>query len=82
MVFTLYNLPAIFALIIGGWLIDKYGIKIMQMIYLSIAIMGMTLSAVAISKQDFSLLLGGRVLSGLTSECVYIGTAYYVSRWF
>mmetsp|Transcript_31486 Transcript_31486/g.28668 ORF Transcript_31486/g.28668 Transcript_31486/m.28668 type:complete len:100 (+) Transcript_31486:213-512(+) len=82
MIFTLYNIPAIFTLILGGMLIDRFGIRVMQVIFLTIGISGKVVSSIAIANKSFGMLLGGRVIAGLTSECVYIGNAYYVSRWF
>lgn len=77
--YSVYSIAAIFILLLGGVIIDRYGTKI------SIVIFGLisTVSAVITwLTPDLSVMLFGRVILGLGSEPLIVAITTALAKWF
>ncbi|MBN1482353.1 MFS transporter [candidate division KSB1 bacterium] len=76
---SVYSIAAIFILLIGGVVIDKYGTKKSVLFFGSLC----TLAAfVTMSSSRLSVMLTGRVLLGLGAEPLIVAITTALAKWF
>jgi len=77
--YTMYSVAAVFAVLAGGFLIDRVGVRLSSLIFSSFVVAGAALVAWAPS---LPLLYAGRVLFGIGSESMYVAQSAIIARWF
>ncbi len=75
----LFALPGIFLSIPGGWLADRYGVKIVSLISLSLMIIGTLIVA---SGSSFFTLATGRLISGIGAMTLAVTAASLISTTY
>ena len=68
--------------LIGGYLIDKIGIRAAPFIILTDLVIGQFLFALGISISSYSLALIARVIMGICGETIFVWCSVVVTRWF
>ena len=76
---AIYSIPNVVLVLVGGILVDRYGIGRMAAITAGICLLGALLTAAAPS---FYLMAAGRLLYGIGAETFSIATLAVVALWF
>ncbi len=77
--YSMYSLAAIFAVLGGGYLIDRVGVRRASLILSSFVVAGAALVAYAPSLEILYL---GRILFGIGSESMIVAQSAITARWF
>ncbi len=77
--YSVYSIAAIVILLLGGFVIDKYGTKISTLVFGAVC----TVAAfVTWSTDDLTIMLTGRVLLGLGAEPLIVAITTALAKWF
>ncbi len=79
LLFSLYSLPNIIMVLLGGILLDIIGIRKAGIIYAALCAFGVVITA---SGSSILIMLAGRFIYGLGSESLIITMDKILSRWF
>jgi MFS family permease len=74
-----YSLTALLTLLIGGILIDRFGIKKSLLLFSALCVVGALLTAL---KGNFYLMVTGRAIVGLGAESQIVAVTTALARWF
>ncbi|MEJ2006860.1 MAG: MFS transporter [Acidobacteriota bacterium] len=77
--YTMYSVAAVGAVLIGGFLIDRAGVRRASLIFSGFVVAGAALVAAAPS---LPVLYVGRVLFGIGSESMIVAQSAIIARWF
>lgn len=77
--YTMYSVAAVFAVLAGGFLIDRAGVRRASLIFSSLVVGGAVLVAWA---PNLPVLYVGRVLFGIGSESMIVAQSAITARWF
>lgn len=81
LLFSFYYLPNFVMVLVGGILLDRIGIRKAGRLFVSLAALGVLLTAAA-SGRSFVVMLAGRLVYGLGSESLIITQNKILSKWF
>jgi len=76
---TAYSVAALLVLLIGGWIIDRFGTRTALVVFAAICVVAAALSALG---PDFETILAGRFLLGLGAEPMIVAATTVLARWF
>ena len=77
--YSVYSFAAIFAVLGGGFLIDRAGVRRASMIFSSFVVAGAAIVAWAPS---LPMMYAGRILFGMGSESMIVAQSAIIARWF
>jgi MFS family permease len=77
--YTMYSVAAVFAVLAGGFLTDRAGVRRASLIFSSLVVAGAALVAGA---PNLPVLYAGRVLFGIGCESLYVAQSAIIARWF
>ena len=77
--YTMYSVAAVFAVLAGGFLIDRAGVRMASLIFSAFVVAG---AAVVAWAPDLPVLYLGRVLFGIGSESMIVAQSAIIARWF
>src|SRR5579862_1021044 len=77
--YTMYSVAAVVAVLAGGFLIDRVGVRRASLIFSGFVVVGAAMVAAAPS---LPVLYAGRVLFGIGSESVIVAQSAITARWF
>jgi MFS family permease len=77
--YTMYSVAAVFAVLAGGFLIDRAGVRVASMIFSSFIVVG---AAVVAWAPDLPVLYAGRVIFGMGAESLIVAQSAIIARWF
>jgi MFS family permease len=77
--YTMYSVAAVFAVLAGGLLIDRAGVRRASLIFSALVVAGAALVAWAPS---LAVLYLGRILFGIGSESMIVAQSAITARWF
>jgi MFS family permease len=77
--YTMYSVAAVFAVLAGGFLIDRVGVRRASLIFSAFVVSGAAMVAAAPSLQ---IVYAGRVLFGIGSESMIVAQSAIIARWF
>ena len=77
--YSMYSLAAVFAVLAGGYLIDRVGVRRASLIFSSFVVAG---SAIVAFAPSLTVMYLGRVLFGIGSESMIVAQSAITSRWF
>jgi len=77
--YTMYSVAAVFAVLAGGFLIDRVGVRRASLTFSSLVVAGAALVAWA---PNLPVLYAGRVLFGIGSESMIVAQSAIIARWF
>ncbi len=76
--YSIYSIPVILFVVLGGILADKLGVKLASVVFAGLFTIGTILTA----SQDFWIMLVGRFLFGIGAECYYVVMNKILAKWF
>lgn len=77
--YSIYSIAAIFILLVGGYIIDRFGTKLSTLIFSIIC----TISAIVmVVSTSFEVMLVGRLLLGLGAEPLIVAITTALAKWF
>ena len=74
-----YNLAALLMLLVGGFVVDRFGARRAIVVFAAICVVAAAVTAAA---QDYSSLLAGRFLLGLGAEPLIVAVTAVLAKWF
>jgi len=77
--YTAYSIAAIIVLLIGGYIIDKFGTKKSILLFAGICLVA---AIVVASSSEFSVMLTGRFILGIGSEPLIVAVTTALAKWF
>lgn len=77
--YSVYSLAAIFAVLAGGFLIDRAGVRIGSLIFSTLVVIG---AAVVAWAPNITMMYVGRILFGMGSETMIVAQSAIIARWF
>lgn len=77
--YSVYSLAAIFAVLGGGFLIDRAGVRRASMIFSSFVVIG---AAIVAAAPNIGTMYAGRILFGMGSESMIVAQSAIIARWF
>ena len=76
--YSIYSIPVIIFVVLGGVLADKLGVKKASILFTAVFTLGVILTAT----QNFWIMLVGRFLFGIGAECYYVVMNKVLAKWF
>ena len=76
--YSIYSVPVILFVVLGGVLADKLGVKKASIAFTALFTFGTMLTA----SQNFGIMLIGRFLFGIGAECYYVVLNKILAKWF
>lgn len=76
---AIYNLPNIVLLLVGGWMVDRFGAARMTLWTAVVCLLGALLTAYS---PNFAGMAGGRLLFGIGAETFGIATTAAIAQYF
>ncbi|MCX6624204.1 MAG: MFS transporter [Acidobacteria bacterium] len=77
--YSMYSIAAVFAVLAGGFLIDRIGTRAASLLFSVLIVIGAAIVAFAPS---LAVLYVGRVIFGVGSETLIVAQSAIVARWF
>jgi MFS family permease len=77
--YSMYSLAAVFAVLAGGLLIDRVGVRRASLIFSSLVVAG---AAIVAGAPSLPVMYLGRVLFGIGSESMIVAQSAITARWF
>jgi MFS family permease len=77
--YTAYSVAAIVVLLIGGYIIDKFGTKKSILLFAGICLIA---AIVIASSPEFGIMLTGRFILGIGSEPLIVAVTTALAKWF
>jgi MFS family permease len=79
LLYTIYSIAAVVVLLIGGYIIDKFGTKRSILVFAVICLIAALLNAVS---SEFFLMLTARFILGLGAEPLIVAVTTALAKWF
>lgn len=79
MLYSFYSWPNVVMVLIGGFLIDRFGTRVMSLWFSGLIVAGAVLVAMAPS---FWLMLVGRSIFGIGAESLIVAQSVILAKWF
>eukprot|EP01017_Pseudomicrothorax_dubius_P028723 TRINITY_DN3432_c0_g2_i1.p1 TRINITY_DN3432_c0_g2~~TRINITY_DN3432_c0_g2_i1.p1 ORF type:complete len:404 (-),score=46.92 TRINITY_DN3432_c0_g2_i1:52-1263(-) len=80
--YTVYSLPNIILPFFGGLLVDKFGFKLMTMVFSLFMTLGQGILYYGATVNSLNLMIAGRLFFGLGGECINIVLTAVLFLWF
>ena len=78
MLYSIYSIPVILFVVLGGILADKLGVRKAAILFTALFTLGTVLTA----SQNYMVMLIGRFLFGIGAECYYVVMNKILAKWF
>lgn len=79
LLFTSYSIAAVIVLLVGGYIVDRWGTKKSTFLFGVICVVAGVVTALA---PDFTIMVAGRVLLGLGAEPLIVAITAALAKWF
>jgi MFS family permease len=76
---AIYSIPNIFTVVIGGFLIDRFGLRKSLMLFGVLCVVGPAITA---ASGHLSVMATGRLLFGMGAESLNVAVTAALARWF
>ena len=80
--YSVYCLPNIILPLIGGRIIDIFGVRVAILIYSGLVAAGQTLTALGGYLDNFYVIFAGRAIYGFGGDCLTLSETVFVTEWF
>jgi MFS family permease len=77
--YTVYSIAAVLVLLLGGYLIDRWGTRRSIMLFAAVCLGAAVLTAVS---SEYSVMLAGRFFLGLGAEPLIVAVTTALAKWF
>ncbi len=78
MLYSIYSIPVILFVVLGGVLADKLGVRKAAILFSGLFALGTVLTA----SENYVIMLIGRFLFGIGAECYYVVMNKILAKWF
>src|ERR1700721_501843 len=75
----MYSFPNIFTVVIGGFIIDRLGLRKSPMIFAVLSFVGPAITA---ATSHLSVMAAGRLIFGMGAESLHVASTTALARWF
>jgi MFS family permease len=82
MLYSMYSTPNLILPIFSGILIDKMGLRISVLFFMSFCLLGQFIFALGGSMVNFNVMLLGRFVYGLGCESAFFAQVAFSTKWF
>ena len=82
LLYTVYSLPNMFLPILGGILLDSIGIRSGLILFCAILTVGQAVFMFGGFKEDYNMMIAGRVIFGMGGESMSVAQSSIISVWF
>lgn len=82
MLYSVYSIPNVIFPLIGGYLVDKIGVRLCTFIFAFIVCIGHSIFSLGITLQSYTIAVIGRVISGIGGENIIVAQSALISKWF
>jgi MFS family permease len=79
LLYTVYSIAAIIVLLIGGFIIDKFGTKKSILVFALICLIAAAVTAVS---SEFYIMMVGRFILGIGAEPLIVAVTTALAKWF
>lgn len=79
LLYTVYSIAAIIVLLIGGFIIDKFGTKKSILVFALICLVAAAVTAIS---SEFYIMLTGRFVLGIGAEPLIVAVTTALAKWF
>lgn len=76
---AIYSLPNIFTVVIGGFIIDRFGLRKSLMLFGILSLLGPAITA---ATGSFAIMAIGRLIFGMGAESLNVAVTAGLARWF
>lgn len=80
--YSVYSLPNVILPIVGGFLIFKFGYRVMFLVFGFAVLLGQLIFSIGCSVKSIPLMLGGRIIFGLGGESLNTTQYAIIVEWF
>jgi MFS family permease len=77
--YSVYSIAAVFAVLFGGYLIDRIGTRRASLLFSALVVAG---AAIVAAAPNLPVLYLGRIVFGMGSETMIVAQSAIVARWF
>lgn len=77
--YSVYSVAAIIVLLVGGYIVDKFGTKLSVLLFGTICLVAAAVTAIS---PDLTVMLTGRFLLGLGAEPLIVAVTTALAKWF
>ncbi|HLF13391.1 MAG TPA: MFS transporter [Bacteroidota bacterium] len=74
-----YSVAAVLTLLIGGWMVDRFGLRLSIAVFSVLCLLGAMLTAFS---GDFLVMASGRAVLGLGAESLIVAVTAGLAKWF
>lgn len=74
-----YSVAAVLTLLIGGWMIDRFGVRLAVGVFSVLCLLGAILTA---ASGEFLVMAAGRAVLGLGAESLIVAVTAGLAKWF
>ena len=79
LLYTVYSIAAVIVLLVGGYIIDRFGTKISVLVF---GIICLAAAAITASSPDLAVMLAGRFMLGIGAEPLIVAVTTALAKWF
>ncbi|MGB5530385.1 MAG: MFS transporter [Ignavibacteriaceae bacterium] len=79
LLYTVYSIAAIIVLLIGGFIIDKFGTKKSILVFALICLLAALVTA---ASSEFYIMIAGRFILGIGAEPLIVAVTTALAKWF
>ena len=79
LLYTVYSIAAIIVLLIGGFIIDKFGTKKSILVFAVICLIAAAVTAIS---SEFYIMMAGRFILGIGAEPLIVAVTTALAKWF
>ncbi|HYM13155.1 MAG TPA: MFS transporter [Bryobacterales bacterium] len=77
--YSMYSVAAFFSVLLGGFLIDRIGVRRASLLFSTLVLAG---AAIVAAAPNLAVLYAGRILFGIGGESLVVAQSAILARWF
>jgi len=82
LLYSVYSTPNLIIPLFGGILIDKMGLRVSVLVFMSFVVCGQLVFAIGGATLNYSVMLLGRFIYGIGCESAFFAQVAFVAKWF
>mmetsp|Transcript_26228 Transcript_26228/g.38868 ORF Transcript_26228/g.38868 Transcript_26228/m.38868 type:complete len:571 (+) Transcript_26228:73-1785(+) len=82
LLYTVYSIPNIFLPFFGGYFVDKFGVRLCLLLFVSLIAAGQVIFAFGLSIKSWPIMFVGRVVFGFGGESIAVANSSILADWF
>mmetsp|Transcript_1682 Transcript_1682/g.2961 ORF Transcript_1682/g.2961 Transcript_1682/m.2961 type:complete len:576 (+) Transcript_1682:21-1748(+) len=82
LLYTVYSIPNIFLPFLGGFFVDKFGVRTCLVAFVTLITIGASIVAFGVSIESWAVMFLGRVVFGFGGESIAVANSSILADWF